>query len=222
MNKSKLIKGGLYLVLEPSVEKNILFQKLNAALEGGVRILQIWNYWPEGFDRPQKATLIREVVDMAAPFDVPVLINEEWELLEEGGLAGVHFDKIPADFAAIKKAIPEEAIVGVTCGNDLRVVEWADQQGLDYISFCAMFPSSSAGECEIVSVQTVQRASAITDLPLFVSGGVTPDNLLELKALDIAGVAVISGILNHEHPKEAALTYNQLLKKLEDEKFTAQ
>src|SRR5690606_9828266 len=102
----------------------MLFQNLNAALEGGVRILQICNCWPAGFDRPHQATLLSEVAALAAPSVVRVVINEEWELLEGGGLAGVHFEKIPADFAAIKKAIPEEAIVGVTWGNDLRVVVW--------------------------------------------------------------------------------------------------
>lgn len=221
MTKKRKIQGGLYLVLDPSMEKGLLYQKLKAALEGGVRFVQIWNYWPEGFDRSKKQMFIREVVDIAAPFDVPVLINEEWELLEGSGLAGVHFDQIPADFSTIKKALPPEAIVGITCGNDLQVVEWADREGLHYISFCAMFPSSSAGNCEIVTVETVQKASRLTDLPLFVSGGITPDKLRELRELDIAGVAVISGILSHPEPREAALTYTNLLKELENERFTA-
>jgi thiamine-phosphate pyrophosphorylase len=220
MGKHK-ITGGIYLVLDPSMEKSSLYQKLRAALEGGVQLLQIWNNWPVDFDRDKKIELVSSLTGIAGQFSVPVLVNEEWELVEETNLSGVHFDEIPEDFARIKQRLQADSIFGVTCSNDLHVVEWADQHRLDYISFCAMFPSSSAGSCEIVTSETVQKARLLTDLPLFVSGGITPDNLCELRELDIAGVAVISGILSHEQPKEAALLYTNLLKELKNEKFIA-
>lgn len=220
MIEKREIQGGLYLVLDPSMAREILFLRLKAALEGGVQLLQIWNNWSEDFDQMKKRALINDVVDLAKQFVVPVLINEEWELLQDSALSGVHFDQVPADYASIKNTLSAQAIVGITCGNDLKVVEWADRQGLDYISFCAMFPSASAGVCEIVSPETVKQAGLLTDLPLFVSGGITPENITELKELDIAGVAVISGILSHSDPKQAALTYSNQLKELRNERFT--
>lgn len=220
MGKHKITRG-IYLVLDPSMEKSLLLDRLREALEGGVQLLQIWDNWPAGFDKKKKSELVHGITDIARPFEVPVLINEEWELLLEGNLSGVHFDQIPDNYESIKAAIPPEAIVGITCGNDLRIVEWADKQRLDYISFCAMFPSMSAGDCEIVSPDTIRKARSLTDLPLFVSGGITPENVSRLKELDIAGVAVISGILSHANPKEAASIYTHALKELKNEKFTA-
>src|SRR5690606_9425410 len=220
MEKNK-ITGGIYLVLDPSMEKSLLFDRLCGALEGGVRLLQVWDNWPIVFDKKKKSELVHSIADIARAFEVPVLINEEWELLLEGDLSGVHFDQIPDNYEQIKAAIPPEAIVGITCGNDVKIIEWADNQRLDYISFCALFPSRSAGECEIVSPDTIQKARSLTDLPLFVSGGITPENLSQLKELDIAGVAVISGILSHTNPKKAASIYNYAIKELKNEKFTA-
>lgn len=220
MGKHK-ITGGIYLVLDPSMEKNLLLDRLREALEGGVQLLQIWDNWPVGFDKKKKSEVVNSITHIARQFAVPVLINEEWELLSGSALSGVHFDQIPDNYESIKEAIPPEAIVGITCGNDLKLVEWADEQGLDYISFCAMFPSSSAGDCEIVSPDTVQKARSLTDLSLFVSGGITPENLSRLRELDIAGVAVISGILGHANPKEAASIYTNALKELKNERFTA-
>jgi thiamine-phosphate pyrophosphorylase len=220
MEKHK-ITGGIYLVLDPSMEKILLLDRLREALEGGVQLLQIWDNWPVGFDKKKKNELVTSITHIARPFAVPVLINEEWELLLGSTLAGVHFDQVPDNYESVKEAIPSQAIVGITCGNDLKIVEWADQQGLDYISFCAMFPSVSAGDCEIVSPDTIQKARSITSLPLFVSGGITPENILQLKELDIAGVAVISGILSHTHPKETVSIYTHALKELENEKITA-
>lgn len=214
MKKLDMITGGVYLVLDPDMDTPTLLHKLKEALEGGVRVLQIWNNWPASFDLPAKVDLIRAMLAIASAYKVPLLINEEWELLKDTELDGVHFDKVPAEYEAIKAEINREFICGITCGNDLEVIRWATQNQLDYISFCAMFPSTSAGTCEIVSPETVKKAREITQLPFFLSGGITTENMEALQDLDFAGVAVISGILNAASPQKSAAAYIQTLHKL--------
>ncbi len=176
-------------------------------------ILQIWNNWPDDFNRDKKEELIAAILDLARLYEVPVLINDDWELLKTSPLDGVHFDSVPDNFSQIKEEIDREFIAGLTCGNDLETIRWADENGFDYISFCAMFPSPSVGSCEIVSPETVRKAREITDLPLFVSGGITPEKINELEDLDFEGVAVISGILNADEPKHKTSDYQQALDK---------
>ncbi|CAN5339681.1 thiamine phosphate synthase [soil metagenome] len=214
MTKSKKITGGLYLVLNPDMDRNILLEKLEHALNGGVEIIQIWNNWPDLFSASDKKNLISDITDISSRFDLPVLINEEWELLKETDLDGVHFDKLPENFNSIKSEIKRDLIIGVTCGNDLNIIYQAVENGVDYISFCSMFPSASVSSCEIVSSETVRKARKITQLPLFVSGGITPENLTKLKDLNIDGAAVISGIMNSDAPKKSALDYKRTLEKL--------
>lgn len=221
MTNKKNIFGGLYLVLDPAMKQNILLSRLQDALKAGVQVLQIWNNWPSAFDLNQKKEFIQTVTEMAERYSVPVLINEEWVLVPGSNLAGVHLDNIPEDFSQLRQTLPPDAIVGITCGNDLSMVEWAESQQLDYISFCAMFPSSSVSGCEIVTPETVQRARLMTSMPLFVSGGIRPDNIRLLRDLGIAGVAIISGIMNQEQPQEAVNNYTQALKEIKHEGFTA-
>lgn len=214
MKQKIAIKGGLYLVLDPSIAKTTLLEKLKKALEGGVSLLQIWNNWPDSFQDAEKWELIKAITTIASDFDAPVLINEEWELLKGTALSGVHFDQIPENYETIKATIGRGFIAGITCSNDLKIVDWAERHQLDYVSFCALFPSKSAGKCEIVAPDTIKKARTMTQLPLFVSGGITAENLLVLKDLDFAGVAVISGILNNDSPKEAALAYMETINQL--------
>lgn len=208
----KKITGGVYLVLDPSINKTELLEKLEQSLEGGVKIIQIWNHWPESFSQSDKEGLIDLILDLTKKFSVPVLINEDWKLLKETDLEGIHFDEIPKDFEQIQDEIQREFISGITCSNDLEIIQWADDHDFDYISFCSMFPSASVDSCEIVRPETVQKAREITDLPLFVSGGITPKNLSELDKLAFQGVAVISGILSSDSPRESAYEYIQTLK----------
>lgn len=206
---------GLYLVADPCLEREILLDRVRRALEGGIDLLQLWNRWPEGTDRAGRERLAGLLVELAGAHDVPVLINNEWELLKTTSLAGVHFDAMPDDFDRVRREIGRDFLAGITCENDLEVVRRADEAGMDYISFCAMFPSPSAAECEIVHPDTVRRAREFTDLPLFVSGGITPERLERLEEVDFNGVAVISGILEAQQPGEKAGEYREILSRRE-------
>lgn len=212
--KIKKITGGVYLVVDPSMERPALIEKVEQALTGGVNVIQIWNHWPVSFSPEDKKDIIQDVMGRAGSYDVPVLINEEWELLKTTQLDGVHFDEIPEGFEHIKKTVERPFITGITCSNDLGVIRWAENHNLDYISFCSMFPSASAGICEIVEPETVKKARELTRLPLFLSGGITEGNVHTLKDLNFDGVAVISGILNTESPEISASRYHEELQKL--------
>lgn len=209
MSDNKL--NGLYLVVDLSMDYEVLLEKVEQALEGGVEILQIWNQWPNGMSEYDKEQLITYIIEMADKYDVPVLVNDDWELLQCTDLDGVHFDSKPDDFGRIREEVGRDFIAGVTCSNNLEVISWAEKNDFDYVSFCAMFPSPSVDSCEIVRPDTVRKARQITDMSLFLSGGITPGNIDELSELEFNGVAVISGILKDEMPQERALNYKQSL-----------
>lgn len=208
--KKTPITGGVYLVLDPAMQQDVLLNKLNAALQGGLQVLQLWNNWLPGTD---KRLLIAEISKLCKPFNTPLLINEDWTLLQQTtDLVGVHFDKIPQDIEQIKDAVGRPFIIGITCSGNLDTVAWAHQNQLDYISFCSMFPSPSAGSCDIVMPETVRMARKITDMPIFVSGGITPENTRQLKyEIPFNGVAVISGVLSAEHPDRKVNLYHNAL-----------
>ncbi|KQN34964.1 thiamine monophosphate synthase [Pedobacter sp. Leaf41] len=204
------IEGGVYLVVDPALERETLLKSIKSALAGGINIVQIWNNWPAQVD---KLSLIRDIARLCAPYSIPILINEDWKLLlETDYLAGVHFDQLTDDLLDIRQAVGRKIIIGVTCSGHLDTVHSANQYNLDYISFCAMFPSSSAGSCNIVLPETVQQAKAITNIPLFISGGMTPENTAMLKLkIPFDGVAVISGILVASNPEKEAKAFQLAL-----------
>ncbi len=209
----KALKG-IYLVIDPALEEYLLLKKLREALAGGIDILQIWNHWPEGISRAGKLSLVHSIVNLANGYRVPVLINEEWELITGTGLQGVHFDAIPEDWNTIKDKLGPQVWVGLTAGNEPELIEWAVKENIHYLSFCAMFPSPSVDSCEIVKPASVLKAREICDLPLFLSGGIEPAKLPGLAALNFQGVAIISGIMSADSPRERVEEYRQILKQL--------
>ncbi len=206
----KKITGGVYLVIDSAMDRPLLLSRLASALEGKLEAVQLWNHWTPGDD---KLECINAVGELCRKHNVPLLIDNDWQMLSQSPyLNGVHFDTIPADYASIKEKVGRPFIAGITCSGNLDVVRWADAQQLDYVSFCAMFPSPSAGSCDIVMPTTVRQAKSMTKLPLFVSGGITPVNMVMLrKQTPFDGVAVISGIMSAQDPLSKVRLYQNAL-----------
>ena len=206
METPRPIGTGVYLVIDPAMDKKELYDKLEAVLTERIAAVQIWDHFRGGDDITE---LIDGLCRRCHAKDVPVLINNQWSYLADTPLDGVHFDAIPSDFEVIQAAIGRTFRCGITCTNDMAPVHWARDRRADYISFCSMFPSRTAGSCEIVSPASVRGAKASFGGPIFLAGGIRPDNVAQLKKFRCAGIAVISGIMGSDTPTEAIRQYQK-------------
>ncbi len=205
MKKRNGITGGVYLVIDPSWDSAFTLPRLAQALHAGISTVQIWDHWSE---KTNKIAFIQEITALAHAAEVPVLINNHWELVKETALDGVHFDHPRAEIEEIEALIGRSFLKGITCGNDLTTVHWANDHQFDYVSFCSLFPSSSADSCEIVTKATVQKARKLTKMPIFVAGGISLENITTLQDCGINGVALISAIMKSANPFETTQQFN--------------
>jgi thiamine-phosphate pyrophosphorylase len=194
---------GLYIVVPPETP----LEKVEGALRGGADIVQIW------LGAKANPAWARQVLACARRYQVPVLVNNDVALAAEIGADGVHIDGDRPTPQEIRRALGPQALVGVTCGNQLEKVRWAESSGTDYISFCSIFPSSSVDECEIVPLETVKRAKQLVKIPVFASGGITLQNAPQVLAAGADGLALISAIFSTPDPEQAARRFKQLLQK---------
>lgn len=205
----RTIKPGIYLVIDPAMDESALMKKLENALEEEIAALQIWDHFIPGQNIPEQ---IEKITSLCHKNDVPVLINNRWEFLNSTSLDGVHFDQIPKNYNAIKISVNRRFLAGLTCNNDLSWVHWANDNHLDYISFCSIFPSTTDTSCELVNFETIRETRKITSMPVFLAGGIKPWNIKKLQGLNFQGIAVISGVMGVESPAEAIKEYTEQLK----------
>ena len=214
MTKIAKIRGGLYLVLDPSMNRKELFLKLKEVLEEEIAVVQIWDNFSPSVD---EGKLVNEICDLCHSRNVPVFLNNNWHLMKSTQADGIHFDIIPENFSKIRNELSADCMFGVTCTNDLSVIQWAHDNKLDYISFCSIFPSKTSNSCELVSFETIKKAREITSMPIFLAGGIQYQNIKELERIEFEGVAVISGIMSSENPGQATREYLSELKRIKNE-----
>jgi thiamine-phosphate pyrophosphorylase len=205
------ISGGIYLVADAVFDFKLLKKKLGEALSSGIRIVQLYNTEKES---SLSFSDINEICYLCHVYNVPVLVNNNWRLLNETLIDGVHFDAIPDNIQRIERDAGRQFYKGITINNDLSVVKWANNHQFDYISFCSMFESKTAETCEIVSFESVKKAREITNIPIFLAGGIYPDNINQLRELPFNGIAVISGIMASPDIPSATNNYITELNKI--------
>jgi thiamine-phosphate pyrophosphorylase len=204
------IDSGIYLIIDPSMDEEILFSKLNLIVQEKIAAIQIWDNFN---DNQNIEELLLRIYAKTSLHKIPLLINNRWEILKQIPLDGIHFDEIPENFNEIKKEINRDFITGITCNNDLSTIEYAEKHQCDYISFCSMFPSKTANSCELVSFETVQKAKSIFSGKIFLAGGIDLNTIENLDKLDYDGIAVVSGIMSADNPSETIKKYQQKIKK---------
>jgi len=206
----QIIQSGIYLIIDPSIDENILFAKLNIIIEENISAIQVWDNFNEDQNIEE---LLLKIYEITSFNNIPLIINNRYEYLKQIPLAGVHFDEVPDNLNKIKKEINRDFIIGITCNNELSKIEYAEKHQFDYISFCSMFQSKTANSCELVKFETVQKAKSIFSGKIFLAGGIDLNNIKNLKELNYDGIAVVSGIMNAENPSETIKNYHQKIKK---------
>jgi thiamine-phosphate pyrophosphorylase len=194
---------GLYLVVDPRLDPNLEATKL--ALAGGVDLVQLLG------GKDDMLEYARKLRHITRSDSIPFLVNNDVSLAKRVAADGVHIDEDHPSPDEVKRMLGGDAIVGYTCGTSLEKVHWAELAGADYVSFCSVFPSGTAGECEIVSLETVERARRGARIPIFAAGGITHENAARVLSTGIDGVAVVSAILTAPDPCASARQFKEIL-----------
>jgi thiamine-phosphate pyrophosphorylase len=143
---------------------------------------------------------------MVAECPVPVFINDRLDIALLAGAAGVHLGADDLAPALARRIAPSGFVVGASVGSAEEV-----ERGLaaDYWGIGPLHTTQTKGDAG-----TALGPHGIVDLlakaggrPCVAIGGVRPDDVVSMREIGCAGVAVVSGILADEDPELAARFY---------------
>jgi thiamine-phosphate pyrophosphorylase len=203
----------LYAITPPDIaaegrDVSTFVDALKAALDGGdVATLQL-----RLKDVPDDAILraCDAMRDVCQSRDVALIMNDRPDLAVKGGCDGVHIGQEDASYAAARKTVGADAIVGVTCYASKHLAMEAAEAGADYVAFGGFFRSTT-------KTGTAQRFPTPTDpeivtwwqqtmtVPVVVIGGITVENCPMLVRAGADFLAVTAGIWSYKDGPAAAV-----------------
>lgn len=182
----------LYLVTDRRwLGQRDFIQTIREALDRGVSFVQLRE---KDLAYDEFLDLARALRKLTLEYGIPFVINDNVEIAREVDADGVHIGQEDMAYERAREILGPDKIIGLSCGN-LEEALIAKEAGTDYIGVGAVFPTGSKDDAEYIGLAGLEAISRELDLPIVAIGGIGRDQVLEMKGLDIDGIAVISAIL---------------------------
>ena len=194
--RERLARSRLYLVLDARPHGRDPGPLLEAALRGGVDVVQLRD----------KTLGADELAAAAAPFRTACerhgalfVLNDRPDLVAACGADGVHVGRGDAPAAEARATVGPERLVGLSATTPDELHGDADYFGVGAVFGTPTKPESPPGGRALV-----RAAAERLRVPWFAIGGVEPENVEELAAAGAWGVAVVRAIRDADDPETAA------------------
>ena len=177
-----------------------LKEVVKESLDGGVTFLQLRDKNSDDETFLQEAA---ELQELCRDYKVPLIINDNVEIALKMNADGVHVGQSDMEAGAVREKLGPDKILGVSA----RTVEQAllaQERGADYLGVGAVFATGSKADAAELPHETLKAICEAVSIPVVAIGGITAENISQLKGTGICGVAVISAIYAQNNIKEAA------------------
>ena len=197
----KTFDTSLYFITDSTgYEENEFLARVEAALQGGVTILQIRE---KTKSTREYITLAEKVHALTKKYNVPLIIDDRVDVALAVDAEGVHLGAADMTVAMARKILGEEKIIGATA----KTVPWAMDvaaQGADYLGVGAIYPTTTKVITVLTSTATLHDICNAVSIPVNAIGGLNKDNIDVLSGIPIAGICAVSAIMKADDPKTAA------------------
>jgi thiamine-phosphate pyrophosphorylase len=197
--RAKLARSKLYLVLEARPHGRDPSELLDAALRGGVDVVQLRD----------KELADDDLIAAAGPFrrlctehGALFVLNDRPELVDRCGADGVHVGQSDGSVVDARRAVGRDRIVGLSVSTPSEL-EAADPDA-DYLGVGAVYGTPTKSEAEPGGLELVRLARDTARMPWFAIGGIELDTVEEIARAGAPGVAVVRAIRDADDPAAAA------------------
>jgi len=180
------------------------------SLEGGITFLQLREKHLHGEALLEEAKSIQK---LAKAYGIPFVIDDDVEVALAIDADGVHVGQKDMEAQDVRALLGPDKILGVSAQTVEQAIA-AEKSGADYLGVGAVFPTNSKDDAIQVPYETVQAICKAVHIPVVAIGGITLENLHELKGCGARGAAVISAIYGQKDILDATQKLKQEARKI--------
>lgn len=205
----------LYAVTDRAwaADEAALFRQIEDAIDGGASIVQLREKHldPAAFlaEAERFTALCRRKGALS-------IINDNVDIALQSGADGVHIGQEDLAAGDARRILGPGKIIGVSAHSVEEALR-AQAAGADYLGVGAAFATGTKADARPIARETIRAVTAAVDIPAVAIGGITRENILELKGCGLAGAAVVSALFAQRDVKAAAAELRQLCEKIAEE-----
>ena len=174
--------------------RQTLLEQVEDALKGGATCVQLRE------KELDDAAFLQEAMEMKAlceKYKVPFFVNDNVEIAVKCRADGIHVGQEDMTAEKVRQQVGDEMMIGVSVHSVEEALE-AVKNGADCLGVGAMFSTATKADADVLTKEVLREICAAVDIPVVAIGGISRENLAELKGTGIDGVALVSAIFAAE------------------------
>ena len=204
--RARLADARLYLCTDARRDRGDLAEFADAALAGGVDIVQLRDKGPDGpLEARDELAALEVLAEACARHGALLAVNDRADVALASGADVLHLgqDDLPVPWA--RKVVGDEVVIGRSAHSAAETAAAADEPGVDY--FCAgpCWPTPTKPGRPAPGLDLVRTGAARPPArPWFAIGGSRRRRLDEVLAAGAERVVVVRAITEADDPRAAA------------------
>ena len=183
----------------PQMSPEELVGAIDAAIRGGVNMVQLRDRESTGQAKTELASAVRGVTRDRAVF----VVNGDPELAVLTGADGVHLPEAAMPVSRARQIAGPGVLVGRSV-HSTDAAQSAAAEGVDYVVAGTVYPSPTHPGGRASGTAIIRDIVGVLDLPVIGIGGIDASNASRVMDAGARGVACISAILAAKDPRLAA------------------
>jgi thiamine-phosphate pyrophosphorylase len=200
-----LADARLYLCTGARRERGDLAEFADAALAGGVDVIQLRDKGAEPLEAKQELEALEILAAACARHDKLLAVNDRADIALASGADVLHLgqDDLPVEWA--RRIVGDDVVIGRSSHSPDETLRAADEPGVDYFCVGPCWPTPTKPGRPAPGLDLVRTVvSRAPERPWFAIGGIDHERLDEVLATGATRIVVVRAITEAEDPEAAA------------------
>ncbi|WP_329370407.1 thiamine phosphate synthase [Streptomyces sp. NBC_00669] len=206
---ARLADARLYLCTDARTARGDLAEFADAALRGGVDIIQLRD---KGIEARQELAALDILADACRRHGKLLAVNDRADVAHAAGADVLHLGQDDLPVPAARALLGSDVLIGRSCHAEAEVDAAAVEPGADYFCTGPVWPTPTKPGRPAPGLSLVRHAAALgTERPWFAIGGIDLSNLPAVLDAGARRIVVVRAITEAPDPYEAASALTQSL-----------
>jgi thiamine-phosphate pyrophosphorylase len=140
--------------------------------------------------------------EILAPFNIPLIVNDNVDLAQQLDAEGVHVGQSDGDPLHAREVLGPDKIIGLSIEHREELMAANKLEGRLYVAASSVFPTQNKHNIKTIwGISGLQTLVQTSKHPVMAIGGVNDTNVVDILNTGAAGIAVIGIIHDAPHPE---------------------
>lgn len=204
--RQRLADARLYLCTDARREREDLAEFVDAALAGGVDIVQLRDKGPNGpLEARDELAALEIIAEACRRHGALLAVNDRADIALAAGADILHLgqDDLPVSWA--RQIVGEEVAIGRSTHDVSQACAALEEEGVDYLCAGPCWPTPTKPGRPAPGLSLVEHMAGIAPRrPWFAIGGIGLDRVEEVLAAGARRIVVVRAITEADDPRAAA------------------